>query len=89
MRKLMIPFALLMLPTAVFPGPVNLNSADAATIARELDGVGNSRAEAIVEYRRTYGEFKSAEELLNVTGIGKHILESNRENIRLSDAGGQ
>ena len=86
MRKLMVLFYLTLLPAVTLAGPVNLNTADAATIARELNGVGTARAEAIVEYRRTYGKFESADELLNVTGIGKHILETNRQNIRLSEA---
>lgn len=65
-------------------GPVDLNSADAETIARELNGIGATRAQAIVDYREQYGAFSSAEELLNVSGIGAHILEANRVNIVLS-----
>ena len=72
-----------VLPVASFAGPVDLNSADAETIARELNGVGTARAQAIVDYRDEYGAFESAEDLLNVTGIGRHILDVNRANIRL------
>ncbi|HJP39959.1 MAG TPA: helix-hairpin-helix domain-containing protein [Gammaproteobacteria bacterium] len=67
-------------------GPVDLNSADAETIARELNGVGVSRAQAIVDYREQYGAFSSAEDLLNVSGIGTHILQVNEVNIILSQA---
>jgi len=67
-------------------GPVDLNSADAETIARELNGVGVSRAQAIVDYREQYGAFSSAEDLLNVSGIGTHILQVNEVNIILSRA---
>ncbi len=67
-------------------GPVDLNSADAETIARELNGVGVARAQAIVEYREQYGAFSSAEDLLNVSGIGTHILQVNKTNIILSKA---
>ena len=67
-------------------GPVDLNSADAETIARELNGIGVSRAQAIVEYREQFGAFSSAEELLNVNGIGPHILQANKGNIVLSQA---
>ena len=84
MKKFYVALLIALLPGVLSAGPVNLNSADAATIARELNGVGNARAEAIVEYRRQHGDFKSAEELLDVTGIGPHILESNRDNIRFS-----
>lgn len=68
-----------------FAGPVNINTADAETLAAELDGVGASRAAAIVEYREANGPFRSADELLNVKGIGEAVLEKNRENILLSD----
>lgn len=62
-------------------GPVDVNRADAETIARELNGVGQARAEAIVAYREQFGAFGSADELLNVKGIGPHVLEANKTNI--------
>jgi competence protein ComEA len=64
-------------------GTVNINSADAATLAAELDGVGMARAEAIVEYREKVGRFESTEQLLDVSGIGPRILEWNQERIVL------
>jgi competence protein ComEA len=75
-------FSLLPLGATV-AGPVNLNSADASTLAKELDGVGPAKAQAIVEYRQKNGPFKSAEDLLKVEGIGGKVLEQNRSNIRL------
>jgi competence protein ComEA len=36
-----------LLPVAAWAGPVNVNSADAATLARELDGIGPVKAQAI------------------------------------------
>lgn len=72
--------------SASWAGPVDLNSADAETIARELNGVGVSRARAIVEYREQNGAFSSAEDLLNVAGIGPHILQVNKANITLGQA---
>ncbi len=62
-------------------GPVDINSADPETLAQELNGVGTARARAIVDYRQQFGPFQRAEDLLNVTGVGEHILEANRENI--------
>lgn len=70
-----------LLSLIAWAGPVDLNTADAETIARELNGVGQARAEAIVAYREEYGAFQSTEELLNVTGIGKYILDANEQNI--------
>lgn len=65
------------------PATVNINSADAATIAQALNGVGEVRAKAIVEWRETYGPFKSLDELLEVKGIGEATVEHNRQAIVL------
>ncbi len=62
---------------------VNINSADAATLAQALKGVGKSRAEEIVRYREAYGPFYALEDLLEVRGVGKSILKNNRDRITL------
>ena len=67
------------------PATVNVNSADASTIAEVLDGVGASRAEAIVEYRQQHGAFADAYDLANVKGIGDRTIELNEDRIRLRD----
>ena len=67
-------------------GPVNINSADASTIARELQGIGLSRAQAIVAYREKNGAFRSADDLRKIKGIGARTLERNRPNIRIEGA---
>jgi len=67
------------------PESVNINQADAATIAEVLKGVGLSRAQAIVEYREQNGEFRDAYELANIKGIGERIVEQNEGKIRLKD----
>ena len=64
---------------------VNINTASAVELAAVLDGVGNARAEAIVAYREANGEFKTAEDLLAVRGIGDHVLDSNRTKIATRD----
>lgn len=56
---------------------VNINTADADTLARHLHGIGAAKAKAIVEYREKHGPFTSAEDLTNVKGIGQAILEKN------------
>ncbi len=71
-------------PLFALAGPVDINKADAKTIAKELDGIGLSRAQAIVDYRQKNGAFKSVEELRKVKGIGAKTLEQNRSNIRLN-----
>lgn len=67
------------------PETVNVNRADAATIAEVLKGVGLSRAQAIVEYREQNGEFRDAYELANIKGIGERTVEQNEAKIRLTD----
>lgn len=78
--------AALLLPWAAFAGPVNVNTADAKTIAKELKGVGLSRAQAIVAYREKNGPFKSVDEVARVKGIGMKVVEQNRANIKVEKA---
>ncbi|MBT2342240.1 MULTISPECIES: ComEA family DNA-binding protein [Pseudomonas] len=63
---------------------VDLNSADAATLQRDLAGVGEAKAKAIVAYRDSNGAFSSVDELLEVKGIGKAILDRNRDKLELN-----
>ena len=62
---------------------VNINSADAKALAQNLDGVGRFRAEEIVRYREAYGPFYSVDDLLEVKGVGKAIVDNNRDRITL------
>jgi len=65
---------------------VNINTADAATIDRVLVNVGPAKAQAIVDYRKANGAFKSAEQLAMVKGIGLKTVEKNRDRIALGGA---
>jgi competence protein ComEA len=64
---------------------VNINSADAETIASVLMGVGVEKAKAIVAYREQHGRFYVAEELTAVKGIGKSTVLKNEARIRIDD----
>jgi len=75
-----------LLPVLAVAGPVDINTADAATIARELNGAGASRARAIVEYREKNGRFATPDDVLKVSGIGPQVLKLNRENIQTGKA---
>jgi competence protein ComEA len=63
---------------------VDLNKADAHTLQRELAGIGETKAQAIVAYRDINGPFASVDELLEVKGIGKAILDRNREKLEVN-----
>ncbi|CAI8777543.1 MULTISPECIES: ComEA family DNA-binding protein [Pseudomonas] len=63
---------------------VDLNQADAPTLQRELMGIGEAKAQAIVAYRESNGPFSSVEELLEVKGIGKAILDRNRDKLEVN-----
>jgi competence protein ComEA len=75
-----------LMPALVWAGTVDINTADAATIAKELQGIGLSRAQAIVAYREKNGAFRSVEDLRKIKGIGAKVLERNRANIKLEGA---
>lgn len=78
--------SILALPALSFAAtPVNVNKADAATIASSLDGIGLSKAQAVVAWRDAHGPFKSADDLAQVKGIGQATLERNRAAILLTD----
>ena len=74
---------LLVCPIPALAGPVDVNSADAATISAELQGVGMVKAQAIVDYRDTHGPFESVDDLVLVKGIASRTVEINRANILL------
>jgi len=69
-------------PAPALADAVNINTADAATIASDLKGIGLKRAQAIVEYRAKHGPFRSADELSQIKGIGAKVIQRNRADIR-------
>ncbi len=81
-----LALSILLLPALALAGPVNVNTADAETISESLQGVGLSKARAIVEYRQKHGPFKTADDLSLVKGIGDRTVELNRGNILVTPA---
>ena len=73
--------AALTFSTIVAAAPVNINQASAEQIAEALNGIGMSKAQAIVDYRETYGLFSSAEDIVFVRGIGDSIYQDNKDDI--------
>ena len=83
-RRVTLALVWLLLPWFAAAGPVDINTADAETIAAELKGVGLSKARAIVEYRQKHGPFQKPGDLSLVKGIGERTVELNRSDIQVS-----
>ena len=62
---------------------VDINSASKKELT-SLKGIGEKKAEAIIEYRKSHC-FKSVDELTNIKGIGKKIIEKNRDNLTVGE----
>ena len=61
-------------------GVVNLNTANVEQL-QLLPGVGEKRAAAIVEIRKSKGGFKAVEELAEVKGVGDALIERLRPHL--------
>ena len=72
--------------SVVNAAPVNVNTADAKTLAENIKGIGPKKAQAIVDYRTQYGPFKSGQDLTKVKGIGQKIIDKNKSDLIFSDA---
>ena len=61
--------------------PVDINTADAESLAQAIGGVGVTKAQAIIAYRDQHGPFASVDDLVMVRGIGAQTVERSRENL--------
>ena len=69
------------------PGVVNVNTATVDELVR-LPGIGEKRAQAILDARQQRGGFKSVDELLEIRGIGPANLEKLRPHLSVSGKSG-
>jgi competence ComEA-like helix-hairpin-helix protein len=60
------------------PKPVNINSASSSEL-QTVPGIGPATAEKILQMRKSYGTFKSVDDLLSIRGIGPKRLEKMRK----------
>lgn len=81
LNTLILALALLLPLAAPAASPVNINTADKETLITAISGVGETKAEAIIQYREKHGPFKSVDEITEVKGIGQGILDKNREKL--------
>jgi competence protein ComEA len=84
--SLLLSAGLVLCSLTATAGPVDINTADASTLAKELNGVGPSRAQAIVAYRAEHGPFKSVDDLALVKNIPRKLIENNRDVLRVGGA---
>ena len=73
--------AALVISSVTSAAPVNINTASAEEISEALNGIGLSKAQAIVDYREAYGLFSQADEIVFVRGIGESTYENNKKDI--------
>ena len=88
LRNILFVFAFLFAASGVsfaVGSAVDINTADAQTLADAIKGVGPDKAKAIVAYRDVHGPFKSIDELSKVKGIGEKIVDRNRDAITVND----
>lgn len=86
MKKLLcILAACAMFSATAFAGQVNLNSASPAELDA-LKGIGQVKAQAIVDYRAKHGPFRSVDELENVPGFGKKTVDKLRGDLAVHAA---
>ena len=66
---------------------VDINTADASSLAEVLDGVGLSRARSIIEWREANGPFEDPYDLVQVRGISERIVSLNESRILIESDG--
>ena len=63
---------------------LNINRASEGELV-SLNGIGSSKAQAIILYREMFGDFKTVDELAKVKGIGAKTVEKNRGRLSVQD----
>ena len=79
--RIFVTFLTLAFSAFVYAGPVNINTADAQTLSKNIKGVGLKKAQAIVAFREKNGAFKNIEDLKKVKGIGNKLLDKNKDTL--------
>ncbi|MDP3121001.1 MAG: helix-hairpin-helix domain-containing protein [Sulfuricurvum sp.] len=82
-RLFMVKFflALLLFSSLLFSA-VNVNKANSAQL-QTLNGIGPTKAQEIINYRKSHGSFKSVDELVNVKGIGPKTLQKMKSQVAI------
>lgn len=62
---------------------IDINTADASTLAEWLPGIGPAKAALIVEWRKQHGPFTQIDQLQQIKGIGPKTLSKLRDHVRI------
>ena len=74
--NLMLALALALFSAVTFAQAININTASVEELDKGVQGLGPTKAAAIVKYREAHGPFQSVNDLTKVTGIKEKALQS-------------
>ena len=83
MNRLILALVMCLVLAGIAAGAVNINTASKEEIT-SLKGVGDKRAQEIIDYRKKNGDFKSVDDLEKVPGIGPGIMKQIRSQVSVS-----
>jgi competence protein ComEA len=83
MKNLVLALLMCLVLAGVAGATVNINTASKEELT-SLKGVGDKRAQEIIDYRRKNGDFKSVDDLEKVPGIGPGIMKQIRSQVSVS-----
>ncbi|MDD5716383.1 MAG: helix-hairpin-helix domain-containing protein [Sulfuricurvum sp.] len=75
-------FSLLLLVISLAYGSININKASSAQL-QTLNGIGPTKALEIIKYRKSHGNFKNVDELVNVKGIGPKTVQNLKSQVSI------
>jgi len=83
MKKLLLALALCFALSGIAVAAVNINTATKEELT-SLKGVGEKRAQEIIDYRKKNGDFKSVDDLEKVPGIGPGLMKQIRSEVSVT-----
>jgi competence protein ComEA len=83
MKKLLLALVLWFAVAGIAVAAVNINTATKEELT-SLKGVGEKRAQEIIDYRKKNGDFKSVDDLEKVPGIGPGIMKQIRSEVSVT-----